>query len=106
LSLMSKAEVAWVPGRVEGGVQTALEAMAAGRPVVASNWPRLAELVREGETGFLVPPGDKTALARQTQRLLTDAALRRTRGEAARRRAAEPFRADTLAERCASVYLE
>ncbi|MBI1918401.1 MAG: glycosyltransferase [Planctomycetes bacterium] len=104
-ALMSRAEVVWVPGRVECGMQVVLEAMAAGRPVVASNWPRLAELVREGETGYLVPPGDKTTIARQTQRLLADADLRRSMGEAARRRVAEHFRADELAECCARVYL-
>jgi glycosyltransferase involved in cell wall biosynthesis len=104
-ALMSRAEVVWVPGRVECGMQVVLEAMAVGRPVVASNWPRLAELVREGETGYLVPVEDKTAIARQTQRLLVDTDLRRALGEAARRRAAEHFRADELAERCARVYL-
>src|SRR5262249_34059191 len=104
--LLARAEAVWCPGRVESGVQTALEAMAAGRPVVASRWPRLAELVRDGATGYLVPPGDKTALAGQTHRLLLDAALRQALGEAARRRAAEHFRADVLAERCARVYLD
>src|SRR5262249_8861163 len=103
-SLMSRAEVVWVPGRVEGGTQGTLEAMAAGRPRLAANSRRLAELVRDGETGYLVAPGDKAAVARQTQRLLTDADLRRAMGEAARRRAAEQFRAEDLAERCARVY--
>ena len=51
--------------------------MAAARPVVASRLPGLAEIVREGETGFLVPPSDKVALARQTRLLLDDPALRR-----------------------------
>ena len=104
--LYARAEVVWVPGRVESGVMTALEAMAAGRPVVATNWPRLAELVREGETGFLVPPGNKAALAARTHRLLNEPELRQALGEAGRRRAAEHFRADVLAERCARVYLE
>jgi glycosyltransferase involved in cell wall biosynthesis len=104
--LMSRAEVVWAPGRTETGTQVVLEAMASGRPVVAADRPRLAELVREGETGFLVPPGDKTALARQTQRLLTDAPLHRQMGEAARRRAREHFAAKDLAERCARVYLD
>lgn len=104
--LLGRAEVVWSPGRIECGTQVVLEAMAAGRPVIASRWPRLAELVREGETGFLVPPGDKTALANRTQRLLTDAALRQAQGAAGRRRAVEVFRADTLAERCADVYLD
>lgn len=104
--LLARAEVVWVPGRVERGVMTALEAMAAGRPVVAARWPRLAEIVREGETGFLVPPANKTALASQTQRLLTDAGLRQELAEAGRRRASEHFRVDVLAERCARLYLD
>jgi glycosyltransferase involved in cell wall biosynthesis len=104
--LLTRAEVVWSPGRVDTGARVVLEAMAAGRPVVASRWPRLAELIRDGETGYLVPAADKTALAARTQRLLEDAALRQAMGEAGRRRVAERFRADTLAERCAGVYLE
>src|SRR5262249_59169828 len=104
--LMSRAEMVLVPSRVECGMQVVLEAMAAGRPVVASNWPRLAELVLDGQTGFLVPAGDKTAIARQIHRLLTDADLPRSMGEAAQRRAAEQFRVEDLAVRLAQVYLE
>ena len=55
-ALLKRAEVVWSPGRVETRDAGGLEAMAAGKPVVASNIPRLAELVGEGETGFLVPP--------------------------------------------------
>ena len=103
--LLARAEVVWVPGRVESGVMTALEAMAAGRPVVATRWSRLAEIVREGETGFLVPPADKTALASQTQRLLTDAGLRRrwARPAAAGR---PSISAPTFSRSRARTYLE
>ncbi|HJT78841.1 MAG TPA: glycosyltransferase, partial [Gemmataceae bacterium] len=74
--LLGRAEVVWVPDRVQSSLNAVLEAMAAGRPVVASRLPETAELVRDGETGLLVPPGDKAALARQTRRLLDDADLR------------------------------
>lgn len=85
--LMQAAEMVWVPGRV-GGLNVALEAMAAGRPVVAARQPALAEVIRDGETGFLFPPGDKAALARQTRALLEAPDRRRQIGDAGRQRAA------------------
>src|SRR5262245_14695656 len=63
-SLLRRAEVVWVPDQEEGGVNVALEAMAAGRPVVASRLPGLAEIVVDGQTGFLVPPGLQPEWAR------------------------------------------
>jgi glycosyltransferase involved in cell wall biosynthesis len=78
--------------------------MAAGRPVVASRLPELTEIIVDGETGFLVPPGDKTALARQTRRLLEDADLARRLGEAGRRRAAECFSLARLIQQCSGLY--
>ena len=98
------AELAWVPSRAGGGVNAALEAMAAGKPVVATRLPALAEIVTDGEVGCLVPPGDKTELARQTRFLLNDADRRRAYGEAGRRRAAEHFSVERLVRRCAELY--
>ena len=98
------AEIAWVPSRAGGGVNAALEAMATGKPVIATRLPALAEVVTDGEVGCLVPPGDKTELARQTRFLLNDADRRRAYGEAGRRRAAEHFSVETLVRRCAELY--
>jgi glycosyltransferase involved in cell wall biosynthesis len=103
-ALLARAEVVWVPSRAETGHNVALEAMAAGCPVVASRWPGLAELVVEGETGFLIQPGDKATLARRTRLLLDDAALRRRLGEAGRRRAAEHFSVAAAVSRLAELY--
>jgi glycosyltransferase involved in cell wall biosynthesis len=61
-----------------------VEAMAGGRPVVASDLPALRELVTDGETGVLVKPEDATALADGLAQLSTDRALRCTLGTAAR----------------------
>ena len=97
------SEVVWVPSRVGGGVCAALEAMAAGRPVIATRLPALAEIVVEG-VGRLVPPGDKTELARQTRFLLNDPDRRRAYGAAGRRRAAEHFSVEGLVRRCAELY--
>jgi len=105
-SLLKQAEVVWSPGRVETGTQVVLEAMAAGKPVVAGRHPRLAELVVDGETGWIVPAEDKTALARQTQLLLSDPALRARMGEAARNRVSQHFTPEALAESLARVYKE
>jgi glycosyltransferase involved in cell wall biosynthesis len=65
----------------------ALESAAAGRAVVASDIGGLREIVIHGETGLLVPPGDKSALRAALNRLIADPQLRAQMGEAAGRRA-------------------
>jgi glycosyltransferase involved in cell wall biosynthesis len=104
--LLRRAEVVWVPSLRGGGVGATLEAMAAARPVVASRCSDLAEVVVDGETGYLVEPDNKAALARQTRLLLDNAALRQSMGEAGRRRVAEHFSVDRLVEICGQRYAE
>jgi glycosyltransferase involved in cell wall biosynthesis len=72
--LLALAEVAWVT-HCRGGVNLALEAMAAGRPIVAFRTPDLAEVIEDGVTGRLVPPGERVELAAVTAELLADPAL-------------------------------
>jgi glycosyltransferase involved in cell wall biosynthesis len=103
-ALLRYAEVVWVPSRRQGGVNVALEAMAAGRPVVASRLPAMAEIVIDGETGFLIDPGDKMAMARKTRWLLSDPARSRRMGEAGRQRGEREFPAARLVDRFARVY--
>jgi glycosyltransferase involved in cell wall biosynthesis len=100
----ARARVVWVPSLADRGCTVALEAMAAGRPVIASRVGALAEVVVEGETGFLVPPGDKVALARQTRRLLEDPARAQQMGEAARRWVACNYSVAELAARITALY--
>jgi glycosyltransferase involved in cell wall biosynthesis len=88
---LARADLVWMPSRSAAGRNAALEAMAAGRAVVASRRKALAEIVEDGVTGWLVAPGDKVALARYTRLLLDDADLRGRQGDAGRRRAAEHF---------------
>ncbi len=59
----------------EGWGLTVVEANACGVPVVGSDSPGLRDSIRDGETGFLVPPGDVDAFARRTLELLRDRAL-------------------------------
>lgn len=77
-----------------------LEYMAAGRAVVASRIGQLQDLVRSGQTGLLVEPGDPQALAEAIQRLASDEALRRALGEAA---ATEARRAHRWTDRAALI---
>lgn len=72
--------------RFEGMSNTILEAMAAGRPVVATDVGGNPELVTEGVTGFLVPAGEAEPMAARIGALLADAPLRRLMGAAGRSR--------------------
>jgi glycosyltransferase involved in cell wall biosynthesis len=82
----------------------AIEAMAAGRPVVASAVGGLREIVVQGETGVLVPPGDPAALAAALRELIADPARRARMGQAARRRARENYSAAAVVPRIEAVY--
>jgi glycosyltransferase involved in cell wall biosynthesis len=99
------ASVVWVTAPRDG-VDEALEAMAAGRPVVAWATPELTEIVDDGVTGFLVPPGDRAALAAKTRLLLGDAAAAARMGEAGRARADERFPASRALEQLGRLYAE
>jgi glycosyltransferase involved in cell wall biosynthesis len=82
----------------------ALEAMASGTPVVASRIGGLAEVVVDGETGFLVPPGDTEALAEGLARLLSDRRLAARLGANARDLVVQRFTWRACAERCLAAY--
>ena len=82
-----RAAVVACPSRREGYGVVAREAMAYGRPVVASAVGGLRDAVEERVTGLLVPPGDTTALRGAIERLLADGELRRRLGSAGRERA-------------------
>jgi 2-deoxystreptamine N-acetyl-D-glucosaminyltransferase/2-deoxystreptamine glucosyltransferase len=79
------------------------EAMACGLPVVASDVGGIPDVVRDGETGVLVPPGDVVALTKALDGVLTDEELRRRLGEAARHESAR-YSWPGLAARIATLY--
>ncbi|MCA1725633.1 MAG: glycosyltransferase family 4 protein, partial [Thermomicrobia bacterium] len=96
--------MAVVPSVVPDSCPTvAIEAMATGRPVIASRIGGLTDQVIEGETGFLVPPNDPIALRAALERLLADPALREMMGRAAKRKAVE-FTAERVVPRIERVY--
>jgi D-inositol-3-phosphate glycosyltransferase len=95
----SAAEIVVVPSHYESFGLVALEAMACGTPVVASETGGLVFLVRDGETGFHVPTGDPEALADRLRQLLQDELLRERLGRQAAeyaRRYAWPLIADQI----------
>ena len=86
--------------------RAALEWMAAGRPLVASSVGCLPDLVEEGVTGFLVPPGDPRALARALARFLERPVLAESMGAAARRAFEERFSLKRFGGETMKVYTE
>jgi glycosyltransferase involved in cell wall biosynthesis len=82
-----------------------MEAMTAGRPVIASRIGGLVDLVADGETGLLVEPGNPSALRQAIERLLANPDLRRRMGQVALRKVVE-FQASTVVPRIEHVYEE
>jgi glycosyltransferase involved in cell wall biosynthesis len=99
-----RASVVVVPSRREGYGVTAREAMAYGRPVVATAVGGLPDAIEDGVTGLLVPPGDATALRDALERLLAEPALRARLGEAARERARERLSWDAAVAALREAY--
>jgi glycosyltransferase involved in cell wall biosynthesis len=84
--------------------KTVLEAMAAARPVVATDLGGVREVVVPGQTGYLVAPGDAAALAGAVDRLLRDPEARRRMGEAGRERVEEHFEVGATTRQVERVY--
>ena len=94
------ADVCVVPAVAQEALgRTAVEAMAAGRPVVASRLGGLPWTIEDGVTGLLCEGGDPEDLLRKIETLLTDPELRRRMGEAGRKRFDEQFRWDVIINR-------
>ena len=83
-----------------------IEAMALGKPVIATNAGGVPEIVVDGRTGVLVPPGDHAALARALGDLLRDRDRRAQMGGEARTRAAEHFSVESFARAMQGVYAD
>lgn len=89
-------DVFLLPSETESFGMAALEALASQVPVVATRTGGLPEVIRDGETGYLVEVGDVQALANRTLELLDDDEKRNRMGEAARRSASTEFNVDAI----------
>ena len=94
----------WLASEYEGQSNAIMEAMAAGVPVVATDIPGNRDLVVPGQTGYLVPVGDRSAFTRHTHELLNDVALARRLGDAGRERMLAEFSVEQMIERHVQLY--
>ena len=95
-----------IPSLREGLPNVALEAMASRRPVIATDVGACARAVADGETGWIVPPSDPTALAAAMTEAAADPQRARRRGEAGRARVEQQFRVEHMVAAMDRVYRE
>ena len=91
---MADADIFTLPSFAEGVPVVFMEAMASGKPVVATQIAGVSELVEDGVSGFVVPPGDVDALAERLGQLLDDTALRDRMGIAGQKQISAEFNID------------
>lgn len=93
-----------MPSKLEGLCTSLLDAMAAGLPCVATTAGGIPDIVQDGRTGLLVPPGDPKALADAIKRLWSDAPLRKELRDRGPRHVAENFSVEKMVEGTLNCY--
>lgn len=105
-TLQAGADVCAMPSLWQDALPLAVsQPMALGRPVIASRVGGIPEMIVDGETGLLVPPGDEAALATAIEQLLADPTRARTLGSAARERMARLFKPEDQLDALTSIVL-
>jgi glycosyltransferase involved in cell wall biosynthesis len=103
-SFLRRHHIMVMPSLVEGFGVASLEAAACGRPVIASNVGGVPEVVQDGRTGILVPPGDHRRLAEAIVKLSGDAQLCRQMGQAGHRFVKENYSWEKSLDMMCSLY--
>jgi glycosyltransferase involved in cell wall biosynthesis len=106
MRLMPHFDVLWLASSFEGLPNAIMEAMSAGVPVVATDIWGNRELVVHGQTGFLVPVGDRAGLARCAYKILEDRELAKRLGAAGRQRILAEFSVESMVAGHAALYRE
>ena len=104
LSVHKAFEIFVMSSVTEGLGTSLLDAMACGKPVVATTAGGMPEVVADGQTGILVPPRDDEALAAAIVKLLKDERLRGSMGEAGERRVRERFSSERMVQDTLELY--
>ena len=102
--VLAQLDLFLLPSEQESFGLAALEAMACGVPVVATNVGGLPELIEPGVSGYVEPLGDITAMGRRAVEILGNPVLRQRMSQAARQRAESSFSEDELVPRYEDVY--
>ena len=102
--LYARSDVIVIPSLMEATSLSALEAMATGKPIVATNVGGLPFLIHDGDNGFLVPPRHPFELAQAIKRLLDSPNLRTQFGSNGRTRVEDEFDWRVIARRTKEVY--
>ena len=103
---LAAADIAVLPSFAEGVPVFLMEALASGKPVIATQVAGVGELVSSGESGFLVPPGDVESLVAAIRSLAADPERRSAMGRAGRQRVTEAFDIHVEAARLATLFLD
>lgn len=103
-AILASADIFALSTNWEGFPVSILEAMRAGLPVLASDVGGVRESVIDGDTGFIVPPGDDTVLTHRLAQLVESPALRCVMGASGRRRYEQCFTVRAMAEKTLRVY--
>lgn len=101
---LSAMDIFCLPSLQQGLGAIMMEAMAMGKPVIASDVGGVYSVVCDGATGLLVPPSDSRRLAERIQELLNDPIAARAIGEAGRQLIREDFNVETMVERTVDLY--
>ena len=104
--ILQSIDVVVSPSDTEGLPNAVLEAMAAGKPVVATDTGGTRELVSEGVTGYLVPVGDARMMANRMSDLYLSPAMQKSMGGKARRKVEESFTVEQIARQFGQLYNE
>jgi glycosyltransferase involved in cell wall biosynthesis len=101
---LAAADIFVLPSRSEGFSNAIIEAMASSLPVVATDVGGNGEAVKDGITGFLVPPEDPGALSAAILRLISDPSQAKAMGAAGMKVVAERFTTETMMNQIAGAY--
>ncbi len=104
-SIMAKSDIFVLPSMNESMPLALLEAMACGRPCVASNVGGIPEIINNGETGYLVKPRDSNTLAEKLGILSKDSELRRNLGSKARQHVEKEFSMKDMVKETREMFL-
>lgn len=106
LDIVALMDILIHPSLAEGFGFAVLEAMALGKPVIASRVGGLREAITDGVNGFLVEPGDVNAIVERWQKLLVDPELRKRLGKAARQTVFSKYLIDDKVAKLARIWMD